>query len=281
MAQSSHFLPWPRVAVPILRRGGRFPMPAHNPGLVYVSPETIALHLHNYRGKMWLGSRMIRLQPGDFTLTPARMASNYDLDEAGHHVCIHFDGKSVRGAALRLPLHWRPGPHAQWLSERLQEIIHLFRLGSGTGSDAALARLASGTALQGLLLWLAVTVGSRKPATVAAPTRVDGALDQVRQQLDEHYRRPLDVPSLARQVGVSQNHLSRRFRARHGMTLQRYVLGRRIELARHLLAVTRLPLKAVAIESGLGNPQYFHRQFRRATGHSPSDERKLGGTGGR
>ena len=103
----------------------------------------------------------------------------------------------------------------------------------------------------------------------------DAALDEVRRQLDEHGREPLDVPALARRAGVSQNHLSRRFRARHGMTLQRYLLGRRIELARHLLAVTRLPLKAVAIEAGLGNPQYFHRQFRRATGHSPSEERKL------
>ena len=253
-------------------------MPAHNPGLVYVSSETIALHLHNYAGKMWLGSRLVRLQPGDFTLTPARLPSNYDLDEAGHHVCIHFDaGRKV--GSLHLPLHWRPGPHAQWLSERLQEIIHLFRLGSGRGPEAALARLAAGTALQGLLLWIVVMIGSRRPATGSVPTRVDDALDRVRRHLDEHYRRPLDVPALAKQVGVSQNHLARRFRARHGMTLQRYVLGRRIELARHLLAATRLPLKTVAIESGLGNPQYFHRQFRRATGHSPSEERKLGESG--
>ncbi|MDB6168801.1 MAG: putative AraC family transcriptional regulator [Verrucomicrobia bacterium] len=224
---------------------------------------------------MWLGRRLVRLQPGDFTLTPARLKSNYDLDEAGHHLCIHFETLAARRFPLRLPLHWRPGPHAQWLGERLQEIIHLFRLGDGTSREAKLARHAAGAALQGMLLWLAVTVGPRQTAAVAAPTRVDGALDDVRRHLDEHYRRPLDVPALARQVGVSQNHLARRFRARHGMTLQRYVLGRRIELARHLLAATRLPLKAVAIEAGLGNPQYFHRQFQRATGHNPSEERRL------
>jgi transcriptional regulator GlxA family with amidase domain len=165
------------------------------------------------------------------------------------------------------------------LSERLQEIIHLFRLGAGETAAAGLARHAAGTALQGLLLWLAVTVGPRSKTAVSAPTRVDGALDAVRRELDVDYRNPLDVPALARKVGVSQNHLARRFRARHGMTLQRYVLGRRIELARHLLSSTRMPLKAVAIEAGLGNPQYFHRQFRRATGHSPSEERGLGAGG--
>jgi AraC-like DNA-binding protein len=249
-------------------------MPAHNPGLVYVS-ETVALHLHQYRGRMWLGDRLIRLEPGDFTLTPARMASNYDLDEPGHHVCVHFDPAAGGRQPMRLPLHWRPGVHKQWLTERLQDIIHLFRLSAATGDEARLARQAASTALQGLFLWLAVMSGSPRKKTVSAPTRVDGVLDAVRQHLDEHYRQPLDVPALARRVGVSQNHLSRRFRARHGMTLQRYVLGRRIELARHLLASTRQPVKAVAIEAGLGNPQYFHRQFRRATGHSPSDERKL------
>ena len=82
-------------------------------------------------------------------------------------------------------------------------------------------------------------------------------------------------PALAKRFGVSQNYLARRFRARHGMTLQRYLLGRRIEFARHLLNSTELPVKVVAIEAGLGNPQYFHRQFVRAVGHSPSQERVL------
>ncbi len=275
MAPSTLTLNWPRDSRPVLLSGGRFPMLAHNPGLVYVTPGAVALHLHNYAGKMWLGHRLVRLQPGDFTLTPARMPSHYDLDQAGHHWCVHFEAAAAGGAAFRLPLHWRPGAQARRISERLQETIHLFRLGTGAGAEARLAQLAAGAALQGLLLWVAVTAGPRRRAAMAAPTRVDAALDEVRRQLDEHGREPLDVPALARRAGVSQNHLSRRFRAKHGMTLQRYLLGRRIELARHLLAVTRLPLKAVAIEAGLGNPQYFHRQFRRATGHSPSEERKL------
>jgi AraC-like DNA-binding protein len=249
-------------------------MPAHNPGLVYLS-ETVALHVHGYAGKMWLDRRRVRLQPGDFTLTPARMRSHYDLDAAGHHLCLHFAPLPVKAGALRLPLHWRPGPHVQRLNERLQEIIHLLHQSAGDTAGSRLAHQAAGTALQALLLWLAVTVGPGRPVALAAPTRVDGALDEVRRILDEHYREPLRIPELARRAGVSQNHLARRFRARHGMTLQRYVLGRRVELARHLLATTQLPLKAVAVESGLGNPQYFHRQFRRATGHSPSEERAV------
>lgn len=274
MEISAYTFRWPQSAGPGMNNGGWFPMSEHNPGLVYQSP-TVALHFYDYTGRMWLGRRMVRLQRGDFTITPPGLPTRYDLDAPGQHLCLHFEMQPAEGATVTLPVHWRPGPQGRWLRERLQEIIHLRRLADG-GTEAKLAKVAASTALQGFLLALAVMVGSRPRASAAAkPTRVDGVLDAVRRQLDERYREPLDVPALARSFGVSQNHLARRFRIQHGITLQRYVLGRRIELARHLLGHTRLPLKAVAIEAGLGNPQYFHRQFVQATGHSPSREREL------
>ena len=261
---------WPRVTVPVIRSGGRFPMVAHDAALVYNHPRTTALHVHDYAGSMWLGGRKVTLRPGDFTLTPAGMLSRYDLDAPGHHLCVHFDAIEATGETMRLPLHWRPDTHERWLSERFWDIIHLYRRGETTAE--VLARQAAGNALQSLLLWLAAIMAGGT-ARRRKPGRVDGDLGKVRRYLDEHFREPLDVPALAQRFGVSQNYLARRFRANHGLTLQRYILSRRIEFARHLLNVTGMPLKAVAIESGLSNPQYFHRQFRLATGRSPSEER--------
>jgi hypothetical protein len=98
------------------------------------------------------------------------------------------------------------------LNERLQEIIHLHRLAEGDSPEAKLARLAASTALQSLLS--AVAVGSCPTASATLTvTRVDGVLEQVRRQLDEPYRESLEVPALARHAGVSQKHLSRKFRA--------------------------------------------------------------------
>jgi len=270
--ENSSFLSWPAAGLPTLRSGGRFPMPEHNPEFLYRSPQTVALHLNDHVGRLWLGGREVSLQPGDFTLTPASMESRYDLEGSSYHLCVHFNALPAGRTPLCLPLHWRTGPHERAVRERLQEIIDLHRLSESAGPRAELAGRAASVALQSLLLWIAVTVSPEKRAA-AAPTRVDAVVEKVRRHLDENYRHPLDVAALAREVGVSQNYLARQFRARHGVPLKRYVLGRRIELARHLLAVTRLPIKAVAIEAGLGNPQYFHRQFRLATGHSPSEER--------
>ncbi len=262
----------------MIRNGGWFPMPAHDPECVYRSPDTVALHLYDYTARMWLGRRRVRLQPGDFTLTPAGLPTRYDLEEVGHHLCLHFEAQPAGAGAVRLPLHWRPGAQGRWLRERVQEVIHLHQSGRGTGAGAALAQQASAVTLQGLLLAVGVAAASARPGRreATAPSRVDGVLDEVRRHLDKHYREPLQIPALARAFAVSQNHLARCFRARYGTTVQGYVLSRRIELARHLMATTRLPLKAVAIEAGLGNPQYFHRQFVRMVGHSPSEEKEAG-----
>lgn len=246
-------------------------MEAHNASLRYFTPRTTALHLHDYAGKMWIGERLIRLRPGDFTLTPAGTTSRYDLDVPGDHYCLHFEPAPLDGSVVKLPLHWRPGVHERRLREHVQGIIDLRRRAEWGRSD--LPKIAAGTALQGLLLWVVVT--AKGSMGERASLKIDDKLDRVRRHLDEHFRENVDVAALARRFEVSQNYLARRFRERHGMTMQRYLLSNRVELARHLLTATQMPIKAVAIEAGLSNPQYFHRQFRAVTGHSPSEERAL------
>ena len=249
-------------------------MITHNAPLQYITPQTTALHLHDYAGKMWIGNRLIRLRPGDITLTPAGIISRYDLDTPGDHYCVHFEPEEGERSAVNLPLHWRPGVHERRLREQLQGIIDLRRQVEWTRSD--LPRLAAGTALQSLLLWVVITASN----SMGEPTssKVGDKLDQVRRHLDEHFHENVNVATLARRFEVSQNYLARHFKERHGMTMQRYLLRNRVELARHLLTATQMPIKAVAIESGLSNPQYFHRQFRSVTGRSPSEERVLATT---
>lgn len=273
MTSRAAYLFWPLAGRPAILTCGHFPMVAHNATLEYCTPQSTALHLHQYAGVMWLGDRRIRLRPGDLTLTPAGMPSRYDLPRPGQHFCVHFQAEAASGAVARLPLYWRPGAHGRWLSERLEEMTALQRQGETAG--AALARAAAGTLLQGLLLWLALQTRPAGGKEGGRVSRVDANLEPVRSYLDAHQREPVSLPTLAKRFGISQNYLARRFRQRHGMTIQRYLLSRRIDHARHLLVATDLSLKAVAIEAGFGNPQYFHRQFVRMVGHNPSRERLL------
>ena len=71
---------------------------------------------------------------------------------------------------------------------------------------------------------------------------------------------------LAAGVGLSTDYVARVFARRYGMRLQHYLLLRRIELARHLLVSSDLPVSEIGRQVGLPDPQYFNKQFRRVAG---------------
>jgi len=94
--------------------------------------------------------------------------------------------------------------------------------------------------------------------------------------IEQRLRERITAAELARDLGVSQDYLASQFRQRFGMTLQRYLLSRRIEMARNLLLSTDLPIKAIGWECGISDQQYFNKQFRRICGVSPSQFREAG-----
>lgn len=89
---------------------------------------------------------------------------------------------------------------------------------------------------------------------------------------------PLTVPEIAREAGVSHNHLTRLFRAATGQTVIGYVRARRMAQARHLLRASTLSVSAVAATVGIPDLQAFNKACRRELGASPRAVRE--GSGG-
>lgn len=85
----------------------------------------------------------------------------------------------------------------------------------------------------------------------------------------------LSVPSLASELGVSQSQLLRLVRAEHGGTVQEFIRDKRAEIARGLIASTNLPLKTIAMQTGMPDLQYFNKAIRTASGMSPRALRTL------
>ncbi|ALR21676.1 MULTISPECIES: AraC family transcriptional regulator [Sphingobium] len=77
------------------------------------------------------------------------------------------------------------------------------------------------------------------------------------------------VTSLARVAGMSRTLFAVRFAEYTGQTPARYLLERRMELARDLLARSPLALAAVAHRCGYSTDVAFARAFRRRNGVSP------------
>ena len=240
-------------------------MPRAQPGPPYVN-ETLVLHYHSYRAVMRAGRRLFELHPGDVTLSLPGEASSYEMAEDGFHWCIHFHPvPASAGPATRIPLHLRGRPELVLVLERMQQIIDWHR------RPGRALRAAASAALQEILLYLA---SERDRPSRAAGGKATLALRRVARWIEGNLEKTVTVPGLAREAGLSQNYLSRLFRQHYGVTLQHYLLLRRIEVARHLLVGTRSRIKEIGARVGLPDPQHFNKQFRRMTGTSPSDLRE-------
>ena len=87
----------------------------------------------------------------------------------------------------------------------------------------------------------------------------------------------LSLKSLAGQINVNASYLSTLFKREVGVPLTEYVNRCRIDYAKKLLQITNLPIKAVALQCGIPDMQYFGRMFKRQTGVTPRSYQKSAG----
>jgi transcriptional regulator GlxA family with amidase domain len=71
-------------------------------------------------------------------------------------------------------------------------------------------------------------------------------------------------------------HLRRCFRAELGLGVKPWIQARRLERARHLLAHSALPVRAIAAQLGIADLQRFNKLVRRACGLGPRALRTRG-----
>ena len=111
-----------------------------------------------------------------------------------------------------------------------------------------------------------------KPKESASPTQMN--LEKVRSYLDEHYTEKFSLDDLAEEFFISKFHLSREFKTMYGITLNHYVIAKRITLAKRLLRFSPYTLEEIAQECGFYDASYFNKQFKKSEGISAADFRK-------
>ena len=83
------------------------------------------------------------------------------------------------------------------------------------------------------------------------------------------------IAELARVAGMSIYQLDRRMQRVFGLTTGQWVLKTRISHASRMLIETDKPVADIALEAGYADQSAFTRQFRRSTGLSPTEYRRL------
>jgi len=99
------------------------------------------------------------------------------------------------------------------------------------------------------------------------------ALKRATEYIEENLAEDLSLAAVAGAANLSPYHFARLFKASTGFSPHQYVIRRRVERARLLLATTDRPLAFIAQEVGFASGSHLARHFRRLLGVPPSDYR--------
>lgn len=132
-------------------------------------------------------------------------------------------------------------------------------------------------AADGLLLQLAGALLSLAGAGPPRPAKGGLAPWQVRRVCDfiqSDLAADIGLAELAAILDLSPEHFCRAFKASTGLPPHSWLVQRRVERARELLAETRLTIDEIAFQVGYAAPSHLARVFRRQHGVSPAEYRR-------
>ena len=201
------------------------------------------------------------LRPGSLVYHPTGFEHSGQWHEKGRCMHIEFSPRFCEGAdrfRLSDPISLSLGERARNVTRRIHdELLHI---------DSA-----SRIALEGLvLLLLAETIREAN-----SESRVSRWLRRVRDRLQDEF---IIVPSLsqiAADVGVHPTYLASSFQQHFGVSIGEFIRLRRIDRAREILSHSDRPLSEVALQLGFSDQSHFSRTFKKQTGLSPLEYRRL------
>jgi AraC family transcriptional regulator len=100
-------------------------------------------------------------------------------------------------------------------------------------------------------------------------------LRSVKEFIEANLEEDLGLAEIAAVTGLSQFHFARAFRKSTGLTPQQYLMERRIERAKCLLAANDLPIVEISLLTGFKNQSHFTTLFRKFTHFTPKTWRDM------
>lgn len=105
--------------------------------------------------------------------------------------------------------------------------------------------------------------------------RYSQLIEQVKQYSEMNLSEELSVAKAAALVNMSESYFSHIFKSEEGVAYMDYINGCRMQKATMLLQNTDMMVSEIAEKVGIDNANYFSAQYKKRTGKSPSEFRKM------
>ena len=233
------------------------------------------------RCSVFIGQRTYRLQTGDFALIPAGTLHKTDFTSHGQNTkyVISFSTDTAKkiDAFLEAKVaetEFRAGKIKAPVQRQEAILLQVNRMLYEFENQPALGRSLCMTLLAELLISLHRYRDGQEENDGNEDTS-HSRMREVAAYLCEHAGEQITLTEVAAHFAVSPSHLSRVFHQETGFGVREYLIQYRIRQACDLLLNSGLTVTQIADRCGFSDSNYFGDAFKKATGLSPREYRKL------
>lgn len=197
---------------------------------------------------------------------------------ADHRYAALARGQTVGFCELTIPRTLMKGleirPRIGFRDPFLHALVE--KLAAVAGRDDDIARLSRDALAEILRLHLVDHYGEgRAPAPRPPRNRLDAAQRaRLVTAMDDQLDNSLSLREMAGWVDLSPDLFLTAFSAAFGTTPHQFLIARRIDRAKALLAASRRSVTDIALATGFASPSHFATSFRQHVGLTPSDYRR-------
>jgi AraC-like DNA-binding protein len=212
----------------------------------------------------------LRLYPGAMLIFPAGAEVDLLSWVGAHEQILVFPSEERWDAfdAVTAKVPYRPPPaHLVFRDLELEALLRTMRLevaadcpsGPLFAEALSIAMLARAVSQP----WKSLESASGGKALTSLQER------RVREYIHSHLDETIHLENLAALLDTSVGHFSRLFRNTFGMPPYRYLLERRVDEAKRLMATGGLSMTEIALKLHFGSPSHFSATFRKIAGITP------------
>jgi AraC family transcriptional regulator len=232
--------------------------------------------LESGRGMFEIGGKVLELEPGAAGLfVPDTCAARKRLRcTPGRRIAVELDLglPSIHGLLDDDLVTPKLRPDPEFYDRELAAVLRAMAAEVAQGCPNG--RLLAESLSLGVMMRLSRTHAAQ-PITSRERGRLSPSqMNRLDELLELELANDVSLADLAAAAGFSKPHFTRLFKNTVGVSPHRYIMRKRVELARSLLVGSNQPLAEIAVQSGFANQSHMTVAFTRDLGATPGEVRR-------
>lgn len=222
-------------------------------------------------GKLTYEGKVYELEQGDCVFVDCKKAYSHSTDlDLWKLDWVHFYSSTMSSIYDKyLERGGKPVFHVSDVSNFTALIHELYDLAS---SSDYIRDMRINEKLSNLLTL--IMKESWNPDNKMTTSRKRLELENIKNYLDERYTEHISLEDLSNQFFINKFYLTKIFKESYGITINNYLISKRITKAKQYLRFTDMTVDEIAQAIGISDVNYFCRMFKKVEGMSPTTYKK-------